>query len=221
MSKPESPGGAPGASLPAAGRPVTESATLRPVSLPDVPSEPPASARASVAPPRPRHPATSLPDATPPPAARSSPPDLHRASFPDAATDPWNALARTALTTLVANPRFNQPAGVAWFYDGVFYVAAKAFAETLQHHAWIAAQPELRDRKAVYRQLLMRRLILPEGARPVWHLLIIAPSATEPRYVSALKMAPALAAGLTPGPTFSGVLRPGTAATLHALKSVH
>ena len=41
--------------------------------------------------------------------------------------------------TLVANPRFNQPAGVAWFYDGVFYVAAKAFAETLQHYAWIAA----------------------------------------------------------------------------------
>ena len=180
-SEPESPAGAPGASLSAAGRPVT----------------------------------------TPPSAVHSSPPDPHRTSLPDAATDPWHALARTALATLVATPRFNQPAGVAWFYDGVFYVAAQAFAETLQHHAWIAAQPDLRDRKAVYRQLLRRRLILPEGARPVWHLLIIAPSATEPRYVSALKMAPALAAGLTPCPAFSGVLRPGTAAALHALKSAH
>lgn len=220
-SEPESPGGATGTSLPEAGRLVTDAATLRPVSLPDVPGEPQASARASVAPPRLRHPATSLPDATPPAAAGSSPPDPHRAPLPDVTTDPWNALARTALATLVASPRFNQPAGVAWFYDGVFYVAAKAFAETLQHHAWIAAQPELRDRKAIYRQLLMRCLILPEGARPVWHLLIIAPSATEPRYVSALKMAPALAAGLTPCPAFSGVLRPGTAAAMHALKSAH
>ena len=67
----------------------------------------------------------------------------------------------------------------------------------------------------------MRGLILPEGARPVWHLLIIAPSATEPRYVSALKMAPALAAGLTPCPAFSGVLRPGTAVAMHTLKSAN
>lgn len=205
VPEPASPGCATGESIPDAGRPVADAAAVLPVSLPDVPGE----ARASA----------SIPDATTHPAALSSPHDPHLASVPDATTDPWPALARTALAALVAGSRFNQPAGVAWFYDGMFYVAAKAFAETLQRHAWIAAQPDLRDRKAVYRQLLVRRLILPEGARPVWHLLIIAPSATDPRYVSALKMAPALAAGLTPCPAFSGVLRPGTAAEMPALKA--
>lgn len=142
--------------------------------------------------------------------ARAAPP----ASGPDpanAGADPWCAIARTALAALVAAPRFNRQSGEGWFADGAFYVAAKPFAEQLQAHPWVAARAELRNRKALYRQLAARGLILPHGPQKVWALFVSEPGPADARYVSALKLSPSLYDGLETCPAFQGTLRPARA----------
>jgi hypothetical protein len=143
-------------------------------------------------------------------AARAAPP-ASGSDPANAGADPWCAIARTALAALVAAPRFNRQSGDGWFAGGAFYVAAKPFAEQLQAHPWVAARAELRNRKALYRQLAARGLILPHGAQKVWALFVSEPGPADARYVSALKLSPSLYDGLETCPAFQGTLRPARA----------
>lgn len=124
--------------------------------------------------------------------------------------DPLAASVRATLARWVAHPSFNRQSGAGWRVDDL-YVAAKPFAETLQAQAWVAAQPELGNRKVLYRQLAERGLILPHGGQRVWALFVTEQGRPVARYVSALKLAPALYAGLELGPVFQGTLEPARA----------
>ncbi len=123
-------------------------------------------------------------------------------------TDPWRAVVRATLATLITSPRFNHMAGDAWFYEGLFHVAAKVFAETLYQQPWVRAQAPLGDRKALYRHLAARQLIVTAGTQRIWSCYVSDNPAIRPRYVSALKIAATLTAGLVPCPAFPGRLWP-------------
>ena len=138
---------------------------------------------------------------TPTPVA-TPPPDVS----PSASTeDPLTAIVRATLTAWIAGPRFNRQSGDGWRTDAL-HVAAKPFAEALQAHAWVAAQPELSNRKVLYRRLAERGLILPHGGQRVWTLFVTERGQADARYVSALKLAPSLYAGLELGLAFQGTV---------------
>ena len=99
------------------------------------------------------------------------------------------------------HPRFNRHSGESW-WTGELYVAAKPFAEALQAHDEVAAQPESRNRKWLYRVLDERDLIVTYGGQRIWPLFVTGPGEPLPRFVSALKLAPALYAGLELGAVF-------------------
>ena len=122
--------------------------------------------------------------------------------------DPLAAIAHAAVAALIAHPRFNRQAGDGWWHNATFYVAAKPFAEALQEHAWIAAQPEFTKRKTLYRYLKKRGLLIPHGGQPIWNFFVIEDGQSDKRYVSGLKLAPFLYAGLELGSAFRGTLPP-------------
>lgn len=124
--------------------------------------------------------------------------------------DPWSAVVCATLAALITGPRFNRQAGDAWFQKGAFYVSAKAFAETLSLHSWVQTQPGFGNRKTLYRQLAARRLIVTDGAQKIWPLFICENPDLCPRYVSALKIAATVVAGLTPSSEFRGSIRPAS-----------
>jgi len=126
------------------------------------------------------------------------------------AADPWSAVVCATLAALITGPRFNRQAGDAWFQQGAFYVSAKAFAETLYLHSWVQTQPGFGNRKTLYRQLAARRLIVTDGAQKIWPLFISENPDICPRYVSALKIAATVVAGLTPSSEFRGSIRPAS-----------
>ena len=148
----------------------------------------------------------SLPVSTPSPGI-ASPVDTSILSTASSA-DPLTAIAHAAVAALIAHPRFNRQAGDGWWYDETFYVAAKPFAEALQEHAWIAAQSELEKRKTLYRDLKKRGLLIPHGGQLIWKFFVIEEGQSDKRYVSGLKLAPFLYAGLELGPSFRGALPP-------------
>lgn len=164
--------------------------------------------------------AGSIPDATEAPtpawvasfpvaALPVSPPNPPTYPVAEAAvTDPWSAVVRATLVTLITRPRFNQMAGDAWFYEGVFYVAAKGFAETLYQQPWVCAQVPGGDRKALYRHLAERQLVVTAGTQRIWSCYVSDNPAIHPRYVSTLKIASTVTAGLLPCPVFPGRLWP-------------
>ena len=166
--------------------------------------------------------AVSIPDATEAPtpvlaapcpvvaltASSPNPPAPPVAEATATVTDPWRAVVRATLATLIASPRFNHMAGDAWFYEGLFHVAAKVFAETLYQQPWVRAQAPLGDRKALYRHLAARQLIVTAGTQRIWSCYVSDNPAIHPRYVSALKIASTVAAGLVPCPAFPGRLWP-------------
>ncbi|MCP5197434.1 MAG: hypothetical protein H6974_11725 [Gammaproteobacteria bacterium] len=122
--------------------------------------------------------------------------------------DPLAAIAHAAVAALIAHPRFNRQAGDGWWYNETFYVAAKPFAEALQEHAWIAAQPKLKKRRTLYRDLKKGGLIIPHGGQLIWKVFVVEDGQSNKRYVSALKLTPFLYAGLELGPAFRGALPP-------------
>lgn len=124
--------------------------------------------------------------------------------------DPLAAIARATLAAWIAHPRFNRHSGESW-WTGELYVAAKPFAEALQAHDEVAAQPESRNRKWLYRVLDERDLIVTYGGQRIWPLFVTGPGEPLPRFVSALKLAPALYAGLELGAVFPGSVEPARA----------
>lgn len=170
---------------------------------------------------RPPQPAPAAPAAMPDRGraaeSRTAPADVATPSAPVDA--PLDALAHAALAALVAHPGFNRHSGDAWLHEGVLYVAAKAFARALHAHPWVRAHPEFQNRKALYRWLADRRLIVPDGGQKVWHLWICEDGQADPRYVSALKMSATRTMGLTARPAFRGWLRPATAREIRAFRS--
>ena len=124
--------------------------------------------------------------------------------------DPLAAITRATLAAWIAHPRFNRHNGEGW-WTGELYVAAKPFAEALQAHDEVAAQPESRNRKWLYRVLDERDLIVTNDGQRIWNLFVTGPGEPLPRYVSALKLAPALYAGLDLGPVFQGSVEPARA----------
>lgn len=82
---------------------------------------------------------------------------------PSGGARPWT-VARAALAALVAAPGFNRHAGDAWRHGGALYVAARAFAREVGAHPWVQGRPELGNRKALYRHLHQRGLIIPPTA---------------------------------------------------------
>jgi hypothetical protein len=124
--------------------------------------------------------------------------------------DPLAAMARATLAAWIAHPRFNRHSGEGW-WTGELYVAAKPFAEALQAHDEVVAQPESRNRKWLYRVLDERDLIVTNGGQRIWPLFVTGPGEPLPRFVSALKLAPALYAGLELGPVFQGIIEPARA----------
>jgi len=162
-------------------------------------------------------PPAAMPDPGRAAESRTAPADAATPSAPVEA--PLDALAHAALAALVAHPGFNRHSGDAWLHEGVLYVAAKAFARALHAHPWVRAHPEFQNRKALYRWLADRRLIVPDGGQKVWHLWICEDGQVDPRYVSALKMSATRAMGLTARPAFPGWLRPATAREIRAFRS--
>ncbi|MBK8168583.1 MAG: hypothetical protein IPK64_21760 [bacterium] len=153
--------------------------------------------------------------------ARDGPPAVapDPVTAPAAARDPLDAAARAALAALVAAPGFNRQAGDAWRHGGALYVAARAFAREVGAHPWVQGRPELGNRKALYRHLLRRGLIVPDGGQRIWPLWVCEDGQPDPRYVSALKMAAGPSAGLDAGPAFPGWLRPATAREIRAWRA--
>ncbi len=181
--------------------------TMTPTTAPRAAATPAETAQPAATPPK-AAPPSGTPTAETPPAAAAPVP----VAGPPSAADPLDAVARAALATLLASPRFNHHSGDTWFYDGAFYVAAKPFAEQLQAHPWVQAQPELHHRKALYRHLAARKLIVPHGGQKVWPLFVTEHGQTNARYVSALKLPSALYEGPEPCPVFGGTLREAGAA---------
>ena len=66
-------------------------------------------------------------------------------------------------------------------------------------HDEVAAPPESRNRKWLYRVLDERDLIVTYGGQRIWNLFVTGPGEPLPRFVSALKLAPARYAGLELG----------------------
>ncbi len=167
----------------------------------------------------PLYPPTPRPGATPsaprrepvPPAMAMAPPAEATPAVAVAMDDPLAAITRATLATWIAHPRFNRHSGEGW-WTGELYVAAKPFAEALQAHDEVVAQPESRNRKWLYRVLDERDLIVTNGGQRIWPLFVTGPGEPLPRFVSALKLAPPLYAGLELGPVFPGIIEPARAA---------
>ena len=90
-------------------------------------------------------------------------------------------------------------------------MAAKPFAEALQAHDGVVTQPDPSNRKRLYRVLDERDLIVAHGGQRIWPLFVTGPGEPLPCFVSALKLAPALYAGLELGPVFQGIIEPARA----------
>ena len=145
-------------------------------------------------------PATTV---VPVPAVVSAPRSEATPAVAGSLDDPLAAMARATLVVWIAHPRFNRHNGAGW-WTGELYVAAKPFAEALQAQAGVVTQPDLSHRKRLYRVLDEQDLIVAHGGQRVWNLFVTGSGERRPRYVSALKLAPALYAGLELGPVFQG-----------------
>jgi len=131
-------------------------------------------------------------------------------SPPASNDDPLVAIVSAVLADWITHPCFNRQAGDGW-WTGDLYVAAKPFAEALQAHDGIKAQPGLsRDRKILYSQLAKQGLIVPNGGERIWKCCVTESVPEQKqlhtRYVSALKITPVLYQGLELGPRFQGTL---------------
>ena len=146
----------------------------------------------------------------PAPAMARAPPAEATPAVAGSMDDPLAAMARATLAAWIAHPRFNRHNGESW-WTGELYVAAKPFAEALHAHDGVAAQPESRNRKWLYRVLDERDLIVTYGGQRIWNLFVTGPGEPLPRFVSALKLEPALYAGLELGPVFQGSVEPARA----------
>jgi len=78
-------------------------------------------------------------------------------------------------------------------------------------HDGVVTQSDPSHRKGLYRVLDERDLIVAHGGQRVWNLFVTGPGEPLPRFVSALKLAPALYAGLELGPVFQGGVEPARA----------
>jgi hypothetical protein len=83
--------------------------------------------------------------------------------------------------------------------------------DPLQTHDGVVTQSDPSHRKGLYRVLDERDLIVAHGGQRVWNLFVTGPGEPLPRFVSALKLAPALYAGLELGPVFQGGVEPARA----------
>ena len=83
--------------------------------------------------------------------------------------------------------------------------------DPLQTHDGVVTQSDPSHRKGLYRVLDERDLIVTYGGQRIWPLFVTGPGEPLPRYVSALKLAPALYAGLELGPVFQGGVEPARA----------
>jgi hypothetical protein len=127
------------------------------------------------------------------------------------AEDEARALLRDAvrdvLRSLVQTKTFNRRDGAGWYHEGVFWVAAKPFAERLH------AQPEVRDRAewrlrpALYRCLAAHGLLLPNGAQPLWNVYVIEENSSNRRYASVLKLPATLYPSAHTGLEYRGVIQ--------------
>lgn len=151
--------------------------------------------------------ATPAATVVPAPAMAMAPPAEATPAVAGSMDDPLAAIARATLAAWIAHPRFNRHNGAGW-WTGELYVAAKPFAEALQTHDEVVTQLDLSHRKKLYRVLDEQDLIVAHGGQRVWNLFVTGPGERRPRYVSALKLAPALYAGLELGPVFQGMIEP-------------
>ncbi|MBK8183236.1 MAG: hypothetical protein IPK63_10235 [Candidatus Competibacteraceae bacterium] len=140
------------------------------------------------------------------PALSPNPPAPPVAEATATVTDPWRAVVRATLATLIASPRFNHMAGMPGSTRACFR-CGKAFAETLYQQPWVRAGPA-GDRKALYRHLAAPTVDRYRGTQRIWSCYVSDNPAIHPRYVSALKIASTVAAGLVPCPAFPGRLWP-------------
>ena len=147
--------------------------------------------------------ATPAATVVPAPAMAMAPPAEATPAVAGSMDDPLAAIARATLAAWIAHPRFNRHNGAGWWI-GELYVAAKPFAEALQVHDEVVTQPDLSHRKKLYRVLDEQDLIVAHGGQRIWPLFVTGPGELQSRYVSALKLAPALYAGLELGPVFPG-----------------
>lgn len=139
----------------------------------------------------------------PAPAMAMAPPAEATPAVAGSMDDPLAAITRATLAAWIVHPRFNRHSGAGW-WTGELYVAAKPFAEALQVHDEVVTQLDLSHRKKLYRVLDEQDLIVAHGGQRVWPLFVTGPGELRSRYVSALKLAPALYAGLELGPVFPG-----------------
>ena len=152
-----------------------------------------------------REPVPPAATVVPAPAVARAPPAEATPAVAGSMDDPLAAMARATLAAWIAHPRFNRHSGEGW-WTGELYVAAKPFAEALQAHAGVVTQPDPSNRKVLYRRLAERGLILPHGGQRVWTLFVTERGQADARYVSALKLAPSLYAGLELGSVFQGTI---------------
>jgi len=137
------------------------------------------------------------PGQTPDPAL--SPEDEERLILRDAVRD--------VLRGLVQSATFNRRDGAGWYHEGVFWVAAKPFAERVHTQPEVCDRVEWWPRPALYRRLMAHGLLLPNGAQPVWNVYVVEQDLRYRRYVSVLKLPATLYAGVETYPAYTGWLQ--------------
>ena len=138
----------------------------------------------------------------------------HPGKMPDLALSPEDEerlilrdAVRDVLRGLVQSETFNHQDGAGWYHQGVFWVAAKPFAERLHAQPEVRDQGEWRPRPALYRHLMAHGLLLPNGAQPVWNVYVIEEDLPHRRYASVLKLPATLYAGFEACPAYAGRLQ--------------
>ena len=114
---------------------------------------------------------------------------------------------RDVLRGLVRSETFNRRDGAGWYHEGVFWVAAKPFAERLHAQPEVRDRAEWRPRPALYQRLAAHGLLLPNGARPVWNVYVIEEDLPHRRYASVLKLPATLYAEVETCPAYAGRLQ--------------
>jgi len=114
---------------------------------------------------------------------------------------------RDVLRGLAQTETFNRQDGAGWYHEGVFWVAAKPFAERLHAQPEVRDRAEWRPRPALYRRLMADGLLLPNGAQPVWNVYVIEEDLPHRRYASVLKLPATLYAGFEACPAYVGRLQ--------------
>jgi len=114
---------------------------------------------------------------------------------------------RDVLRGLVHSETFNRRDGAGWYHEGVFWVAAKPFAERLYAQPEVRDRGEWRPRPALYQRLAVHGLLLPNGAQPVWNVYVVEEDRPYRRYASVLKLPATLYAGVEVFPAYAGRLQ--------------